>query len=164
MDQITFEQDYPFKPFVLLALYRYFTRPVWIMMYAIWLFFLVMSLTYTKEVIPDVTIFFFCAFLLVLPLMIVLGTRNLFRSHYMFSDELSFTITDKEIKVSGTHFDSRMDWEVISHVQEYKNWMMIFVSRQHAYYIYKPQVDPMDWQILKSIVGGREDITAKLRK
>lgn len=82
----------------------------------------------------------------------------------MFSDELQFTITDKHIFVKGTHFESRMDWEVINHVKEYRNWMLIYVSRQAAYHIYKPQVDPMDWQILKSIISGREEINSKLKK
>ncbi|MCI4671151.1 MAG: YcxB family protein [Bacteroidia bacterium] len=164
MDRISFTQDYPFRPFLMLAFRRYFTRPIWMFLYAFWLGFTLLSFTGSNSFFPTNTLIYFLCFLIFLPYVVYANTRNLFRTHHMFEDEIHFTIDDKEILAKGSHFESRMDWEVIRQVKEYPNWMMLFLSNQSSYYIYKNQLDPAEWLILKSIIRGRTDITSKLRK
>ncbi|MEO0897746.1 MAG: hypothetical protein AAFY71_15175 [Bacteroidota bacterium] len=164
MDQITFTQEYEFNALLKLSLYRYFSRPILIILYAFWAVFIFYNLFLDDSMFDSVSLFIFLGLMLLLPWAIYKNTAALFRQHYFFKDEITFTISDEEVKVEGEGFATSISWEHIHTAREYPNWILLFPSRNSAYYIYKPQVDPMDWEILKSVIKGRTEMFSSLRK
>ncbi len=164
MDQISFIQQYEFGPFLKLAFYRYFSRPLLLILYAFWLLFTLVSIFQENPFFSTNSLIFSVAFLVLLPWALYRNTKALFLQHYMFQDEVKFTLTDKQISLKGSGFESQLDWDLIHYVKEYPGWIMIFPSRNNAYYLHRSQVDPMDWEILRSIVKGRTEISSRLRK
>lgn len=165
MDTIIITQALEFTPFLRLSYYRYFARPLILVLYA------VVALNVSLFALNDSMgsglgpgLFMVFVFIL-LPLVVYLNARTAFQTSHSLRQEQTYTISPDTLEVESELSYTRLSWELVYMVQEYKDWMVIFTSRYSAFYLYKPAFEDLSqWDILKSIIRSKPDIRQKLRK
>ncbi|GAB4414045.1 MAG: hypothetical protein OHK0039_21530 [Bacteroidia bacterium] len=169
MDQIAFTQIFPFGPFLRLAYYRYFSRPVMlIVMLTLVANLGVLTVGWIDPGVsdpPEVPFFVLLALVVLLPSLVYINTRNIYDSYYFLQDALDYRFSDEGFEVAGAYFSLRMAWAGVYQVREYRDWLLIYTSRYTAYHLYRPALeDPSQWEILKSIVRSKPELSQRLRK
>lgn len=169
MDKISFTQDVPFGPYLRLAFYRYFTRPLIIVLMAVCGANLTYILyTWAQESVPDVAAGPFGILLMLvvlLPLILYLNTRAAFESSHLLQGPVVYSFSDEGVWLEGEGFSYYTAWEHFYLVREYPQWLVLYTSRFSAYHVYKPALeDPSDWAILRAIIRGKPDLNHKLRE
>lgn len=168
MDKISFTQIIPFGPYLRLAFYRYFSRPMIMVLMAVCLVNLAFILyTWSRAEVADVSFGPFAILLLLmvlLPLILYLNTRAAFDSSHLLQEPLTYHVSDEAVTVEGDGFYYRTAWEHFYLVRESASWLVLYLSRFTAYYVYKPALEnPSDWEILRAIVRSKPTLDQRLR-
>lgn len=165
MDTIVITQTLDFVPFLRLSYYRYFARPLILLLYAVVLVNVGLFIAGGSLGEGFGPILFIVFVFILLPLVVYLNARTAFQTSHVLQQEQTYTLTPDTLEVESELSYTKLSWELVYMVQEYKEWMVIFTSRYSAFYLYKPAFeDPSEWDILRSIIRSKPDIRQKLRK
>lgn len=149
---VTFSQNIPSRPFVLLGLKRYLSRPRYLLF--VGMISLFAGFTY---LLGDVNRIDFLipagVLLLLMPGLHVLGLRYLLKSSLTLKGEHRITANDKGVLVEGEGFHSFLAWEVFTEIKFYEDWILLFVARNSSIYLYLPEIQDLgDQEILRAMV------------
>ncbi|RMG67906.1 MAG: hypothetical protein D6722_12460 [Bacteroidetes bacterium] len=168
MDKVHFSQVVPFGPYLRLAFYRYFSRPLIIVLMAVCglnLGYILYS--WVREGGANLSMGPFGILLMLmvlLPLILYLNTRAAYDSSHLLQEEVSVQVSDEGVAIEGEGFSYATAWEHMYEVREFASWLVLYTSRFSAYYIYKPALpDPSDWEILRAIIRSKPDLNYKLK-
>ncbi len=68
----------------------------------------------------------------VLPFSVYRSSKKNFISHGRLQEKITYEFTEEKMKQTGESFNSEMDWSKIFKVQELRNWILIYQSKQLA--------------------------------
>ncbi len=82
----------------------------------------------------------------------------------MIQGEITYEFSDNGVHVTGDLFETKYKWGAIYMVEEFKEWLLIYTSRQTAIHLYKPDFEQStDLPILKNIVNSHNHIYTKFK-
>jgi len=167
MDRITLTQQLDYGKFIQFKLLQYFLRPRIIFLYLV--IALIVSMrawinSGSNEVRNFSILTFLIFFVILLPLIIYLSVRRMYKTNKMIQDEITYMFTDDEVVMKGSLFETRYKWDAIYMAEEYDNWLLIYTSMQTAIHLYKPNFrNQADISILKSIINSNDHIHSKFK-
>ena len=165
MDKISVSQSLSQEEFVRYSLYRYFKRPLILLLYT--LIFIVTIFLFFSGGISDATITLLPLLIVMalLPLFLYLSARSIYRSSYAIQSTVFYEFSDTEIRARAEKFTYTQSWDLVYKVEESKSWFMIFTNRINAIYLKKENFEDIaDLEVLKSLIRAKSHIKQKLRK
>lgn len=165
MDKINVSQSLSQEEFIRYSLYRYFKRPLILLLYA--LIFILLLFLLLNGGLADVssTLLPLLIVMALLPLFLYLSARSVYKSSYAIQSTVHYEFSDSEIRATAEKFTYTQSWDLVYKVEESKSWFMIFTNRINAIYLKKESFEDIaDLEVLKSLIRGKSHIKQKLRK
>lgn len=99
--------------------------------------------------------------LFLLPVSVYYSSRKNYKTNTRLQEEVTYNISEEEIKVRGDSFSSEMTWEKTYKVLELKDWFLIYQNKMAANIIPKVSIGE-NIKDLRNIVKTR-NIKCKLK-
>jgi len=168
LDQVTLTQKLDYGRFLRFKLIQYFLRPRIFVLYGL----IAVILSTSLGMYPDTAnssyisvVAFILFFIILLPLVIILSVRRMYKSNHMIQAPITYTFSDQSLVLKGQYFTTTYQWEAIYMAEEYSKWLLIYTSLQTAIHLYKPEItDASDIEIIKQILKSKDHIYLKLKK
>lgn len=169
MDKITLYQELRFGPFLRLHAYRYFSRPLIILLYLAGGFNVFVILTnWNQAQAETLSLGPFWVMLIIfvaLPTVLYVNTASLFYSSNLLKEANTFEVSDQGVRITGQHYEAQFGWKAFFEIKEYPHWMLFYTSRHSALYLHKGSFENLsDWYILRSLIRSQPALRHRLRK
>lgn len=96
--------------------------------------------TITSTEFPILPFAFSAIILFVLPISIYYSSSKNYNTHSRLQEEVTYEISDEEIKISGDSFTTEMTWEKTYKVLELNDWFLIYQNKMVANIIPKDSI------------------------
>jgi len=161
------ETQLEFKAYLRLLYILTYRKPIMILVSIIGVIMLVLSCLYFagfKSVVdepPYFQLFFGLFMVLGLPFSVYRSAKKGFSSNGRLQEPIVYEFTEDGIRISGTSFQSQLDWEKTYKVVELKDWILIYQNKLVANVIPKDSFGDNLRNFRELILQRR--VTSKLR-
>jgi len=107
--------------------------------------------------------FYGLALVLYVPVKVYFSSKNIFKSNQRIQEEMTYEFSEKEIKTTGTSFNSGFDWNKLYKIRRVKNILLLYQGKQVANFINLDSVSEVDYNRLKELILSKKlNIKVKL--
>jgi len=107
--------------------------------------------------------FYGLALVLYVPVKVYFSSKNIFKSNQRIQEEMTYEFSEKDIKTTGTSFNSGFDWNKLYKIRRVKNILLLYQGKQVANFINLDSVSEVDYNRLKELILSKKlNIKVKL--
>lgn len=152
LSSISYAQEVPITSFILLGLRRYVMRTRYLIFVAIAVVMVGMAWLISG---PETISFLYPMMwvLVLMPGLHLLGLYYLTKTNLLLKSRHHVTANDEGLLLEGKGFHSFYSWEVFTDMKVYDHWILVFVSRNQAIYLYLPAIEDLgEREIMRTMI------------
>lgn len=117
---------------------------------------------YLQYETPILQILFAIYILIGIPMITYFMAKRKYSKSKLTKDVIQYTFNDKGVEISGSNYDSKIEWVVVHKIEETKNWFLIYLSQRNAHLIHKSDFKKSEIPWFKSLIRSR-NIKSRLK-